>query len=119
MKILTDQDIYHITIKWLKKRDYDVVTAKEIGMSRATDRELLKKAKELKRILITRDKDFGTLTFLEKKTSYGIILLRMSPTNIEKIHKELIIVLNKYSKEQLKNLFVVVEPNRHRIRNLS
>ncbi len=59
MKLLADQDVYHITIEWLRKNGHNVVTAREIGMARAADEELLAKAKEVNRLFLTRDKDFG------------------------------------------------------------
>ena len=46
MRFLADQDVYYITIEWLRKEGHDVVMAREIGMQRATDQELLKKARE-------------------------------------------------------------------------
>ena len=41
------------------------------------DQELLELAKRENRILITNDKDFGELTFRQKRLSTGIILLRV------------------------------------------
>ena len=64
MRFLVDQDVYQVTIEWLKKEGHDVVTAKELGMQRAADQDLLKKAKEKDRLFLTRDKDFGALVFL-------------------------------------------------------
>ena len=73
MRLLPDQDVYRVTIDQLKEWGHDVVTAKELGMQRAADEDLLKKARELDRLLITRDKDFGTLVFLKKELSPGVI----------------------------------------------
>jgi hypothetical protein len=46
MRLLTDQDVYRITVEQLKKWGHDVVTAKELGMQRASDRDLLMKTIE-------------------------------------------------------------------------
>jgi len=35
MRFLVDQDVYHVTVEWLRKEGHDVVTAKEVGMQRA------------------------------------------------------------------------------------
>ncbi len=59
MRFLIDQDVYRITIDELKEWGHDVVTAKELGMQQASDQDLLRKAREIDRLLITRDKDFG------------------------------------------------------------
>ena len=119
MRILTYQDIYQMTIEWLKENGHNVVTAKDLGMQRSSDEELLIKAKAMNMLFLTRDKDFGALVFLKQKPYCGVILLRMSPKNIKKVHQELRIILNEYSQKQLASFFCVVEPNRHRIRHLS
>ncbi|MBE0477493.1 DUF5615 family PIN-like protein [Candidatus Aerophobetes bacterium] len=116
MHFLIDQDIYQVTIDYLIKLGHNVVTAREIGMHRASDRELLKKAKETNRIFITRDKDFGALVFIEKISSSGVILLRGKPMSINEIHKELKRVLREHVETQLHKYFCVVEPDKYRMR---
>lgn len=118
MRFLVDQDVYGVTIKWLLENDHDVITAKDLDLQRASDLELLKKAGELKRVLITRDKDFGTLLFLREKPKQGVIRLAINPTTIGAVHKELGSVLVHHEPEELKKAFCVVEPSRHRIRRL-
>ena len=44
---------------------HDVVTASDFGLSRATETVLLARASQERRILVTRDKDFGGLVFVE------------------------------------------------------
>lgn len=46
-----------------------------------TDDELLALAVREQRILITNDKDFGTLVFLQKKVACGIVLFRIEDQN--------------------------------------
>jgi len=41
MKILLDQDIYELTRKFLINKGYHVVSAADIGLSRADDKVLL------------------------------------------------------------------------------
>lgn len=119
MRLLTDQDVYFLTIEWLRTEGHDVITAKQIGMDRASDEEILKKTQDLDRILLTRDKDFGALAFLKFKAAAGILLLRVSPLTLTEVHKELQHLFSEHNEEELKKLFCVVEPHRHRIRYLS
>ena len=56
MRFLVDQDVYHFTILWLKQEGHDVVTARELGMHRAEDEVLLRKARELDFALAVRQK---------------------------------------------------------------
>jgi predicted nuclease of predicted toxin-antitoxin system len=111
VKLLADQDVYDVTIKWLRGKGHDVVTAKELGLERASDEELLRKAKERGRIMLTRDKGFGALVFLKPEKAPGVILVRGSPGTIEEVHREL-----SGSLKNTRRKFCVVEPGRHRIR---
>jgi predicted nuclease of predicted toxin-antitoxin system len=118
MNFLIDQDVYYLTIQHLKKLGFDIVTTRDLNLQRASDERILKKAKELKRILITRDKDFGALTFLRGEVSTGVILLKITPLTLDEVHLELERVLKEHSFKELRNRFCVIEPHRHRIRKL-
>ncbi|MEE8115056.1 MAG: DUF5615 family PIN-like protein [Nitrososphaerales archaeon] len=118
MRLLVDQDVYYVTIEWLRKEGHDVVTAKELGMQRAADEDLLKKAKVTDRLFLTRDKGFGALVFLKMVQSVGVILLRVTPAVMEEVYQEIERLFRDHREEELKELFCVVEPHRHRIRRL-
>src|SRR4051794_41004473 len=117
MKFLADQDVYAVTIGFLRSLGHDVVPAAQVGLAQALDTELLRVAREQARILVTRDRDFGALVFVQGRGS-GVIYLRILPSNQTAVHAELDRVLTLYSEQVLKTSFVVIEPGRHRIRNL-
>ncbi len=117
MKFLLDQDVYALTERFLRDQGHDVVTAAELGLSRATDSDLLKTADEQERIFVTRDRDFGNLVFVQGAGS-GVIYLRILPSLIKDVHAELKKVLESYSDSELAKSFVVVEQHRHRIRRI-
>jgi predicted nuclease of predicted toxin-antitoxin system len=117
MKLLLDQDIYLITIRFLSERGYDVITASQIGLSQASDDDLLIHAQEGGRIFLTRDRDFGNLVFA-KAIGSGVIYLRMLPSTLDAVHNVLLTVLENHSEETLRNSFVVVEAKGYRIRKL-
>lgn len=117
MKLLTDQDVYEITVRFLFGLKHDVVRVSELGMATASDAENLNKALELGRIFVTRDRDYGNLVFV-KQIRTGVLYLRVLPSNIGLVHAELESVLNEYSEDELKSSFVVVEATRHRFRKI-
>ena len=117
MKILLDQDIYELTRKFLENKGYHVVSAADIGLSRADDKVLLLEAQNQDRILLTRDRDFGNLVFVQGLGS-GVIYLRMLPSTSDAVHLELAYVLENYALKDLRQSFVVVQKNGHRIRKL-
>jgi predicted nuclease of predicted toxin-antitoxin system len=117
MKFLLDQDVYATTGRFLTGSGHDVVPVGQLGLLRATDEELLHVARELGRILVTRDRDYGNLVFV-KGSGTGVVYLRMSPDTHEVVHSELDRVFALYPEEELLTVFVVVEPGGHRIRRL-
>lgn len=118
MKFLLDQDVYAVTERFLTALGHEVVTASELGLSRAEDSALLDVAKKQARILVTRDRDFGGLVFVHEAGA-GVLYLRVLPSNIDVVHKELEMVLNRYQEAELKKAFVVIEPRRHRFRKIN
>lgn len=117
MKFLADQDVYAHTIRLLREWGHDVVTAASLNLSQAADRELLAEAKKQLRILVTRDKDYGALVFLEHNAS-GVILLRMVPSTVDAVHHQLRHVLDTYKENEVASAFIVVEPGQHRFRKI-
>jgi len=118
MRFFADQDVWKVTLDLLRNWNHDVVTAKQIGMDRAPDEDLLIQAESDNRLFITRDKDYGSLIFLGNVSSSGVILLRITPETIDDVHTELARVFEQHKEEELRNFFCTVEPHRHRIRYL-
>jgi predicted nuclease of predicted toxin-antitoxin system len=117
MRFLLDQDVYAGTARFLAKLSHDVVRVAQIGLSRATDEQLLAVAREQGRILVTRDRDFGALVFVNRLGA-GVLYLRMLPSTQDLVHNELARILRSYSSDELKAAFVVVEADGHRFRRL-
>jgi predicted nuclease of predicted toxin-antitoxin system len=118
MRFLADQDVWKHTVDLLEAWGHDVATAKKIGMARGSDRDLLIRAERDRRLLITRDKGFGHLTFLGDFKASGVILLRMKPENQEEVHAELKKMLEAHAEGELRQSFSTVEVGRHRIRRI-
>ena len=56
MRFLLHQDVYALTARFLRELGHDLVTAAELGLSRAADTVLLARAAQESRIFVTRDK---------------------------------------------------------------
>jgi predicted nuclease of predicted toxin-antitoxin system len=98
VKFLLDQDVYASTARFLAGLGHDVVSAAQIGLSQANDEDLLMISEEQRRILVTRDRDFGALVFVNLLGS-GVLYLRMLPSTQKAVHKELERVLTLYPEE--------------------
>jgi predicted nuclease of predicted toxin-antitoxin system len=117
MRFLADQDVYALTINFLRGLGNDVVTAAQLGMAQAEDAGLLRLAQQQARTFVTRDRDFGALVFVQG-SGPGVIYLRILPSTQDAVHAELARVLALYSEQELQASFVVIEPGRHRIRKV-
>ena len=117
MRLLLDQDVYEITARFIIGLGHDVVRVAELGMAQASDEENLKKALELNRVFVTRDRDYGNLVFVKGIRS-GVLYLRILPSNINQVHTELERVLNLYDEQKLKSAFIVIEAEKHRFRKI-
>lgn len=118
MKFILDEDVYFITGNFLMEKGHSVIFPKDCSLAGSPDDVLLEKACVMKRILITRDKDFGSLVFLEKRPTSGVILLRIQPATIQAIHNNLAELVSKYSEEELSGSFCTVDTTGFRIRDL-
>ncbi len=115
MRLLLDQDVYERTAVFLRDIGHDVIQCSQVGLQQAADKYILKSAQEQNRLLVTRDRDFGALVFV-KRLGAGIIYLRVKPSTLAPVHKELERVLSSYSQEKLSKSFIVVEPYGYRFR---
>jgi len=115
MRLLTDQDVYALTVRFLRERGHDVSTAAEKGMSQSADADLLRVAQAEGRVFVTRDRDFGGLVFVQE-LGLGVLYLRALASTLQAVHAELGRVLTLYGEDELRGAFVVVEPGRHRVR---
>jgi predicted nuclease of predicted toxin-antitoxin system len=115
MRLLLDQDVYGLTVRFLIEAGYDLLTLAQLDLSQAPDEEVLKTAQAQSRILITRDRDYGNLIFV-KGLGSGVIYLRMQPNTLAAVHSELLRVLELYPEPDLIGAFVVVEADKHRFR---
>jgi predicted nucleic acid-binding protein len=89
MRFLTDHDVYQITIDFLVDHGHEVVRVKDVGLAQA---------------------------LLRCIENAGVILLRCGPTIINNTYNEFERFLDIHKDKSFKDCFVVIEPNRHRIR---
>jgi predicted nuclease of predicted toxin-antitoxin system len=117
MRFLVDQDVFAATARFLRSLGHDAILVSEIGLAQASDEKLLQIAQELERILVTRDRDYGSLVFVSGQGA-GVIYLRLLPSNQHLAHEQLRQVLISHAEAELRNAFVVVEPIGYRFRRI-
>lgn len=116
MKFLADENVEQAVIDLLRTKGFDVKAAAE-ALIRATGDRILAIANDEDRILITNDKDFGELAFLQRKAKVGILLLRFHLEDSNWKAKRLEQFLQRYQKPLI-GMFIVLTDSRFRARKL-
>jgi predicted nuclease of predicted toxin-antitoxin system len=75
MNFLADENVEKPVVDALRRDGHNVLYLCEIT-TRTIDDQLLQQANSESRILLTNDKDFGELIFLQGKSAEGILLMR-------------------------------------------
>ena len=75
MRLLVDECVGPSVVRWLRKNNFDAISAFEECRG-WDDESILEKARSEGRAVVTLDKDFGDMVFRMKMPHCGIILLR-------------------------------------------
>ena len=71
-KLLADENIHRDVVRFLRDRGFDVLDVAEEGMLGTTDVDLLRRAVSEDRVVMTHDRDFGTLAILTGGRSWEL-----------------------------------------------
>ena len=77
MKLLLDQGLPRSATALLCETGIDTMHVAEIGLSAAEDTDILQRAREGERIVVTLDADFHALLALAEATSPSVIRIRI------------------------------------------
>lgn len=116
MKFLADENVEKAIVDWLRNDSHDVFYVSEF-MKQSIDDQFLEQANSESRILLTNDKDFGELVYLQGKNSAGIILMRFVSEKSSLKVKSIAYLINNYS-DSLEGHFTVIDEAKVRIRKL-
>jgi predicted nuclease of predicted toxin-antitoxin system len=113
MRFLADESCDFAVVRALRSDGHDVLAVSEY-QQRSVDKEVMELAVAEDRLLLTEDKDFGTLAFAARVDSPGVILIRFPAT----ARGTLPVAVRRLVAEQgsqLGNAFVVLRPGSTRI----
>lgn len=116
-RILTDENVSPRVVAFLRATGYDVSDIKELGLFGLPDREVLARAHEEQRIVITHDADFGMLAINQGVPFTAIIYIRLRNLSADAV----IGVLYRFIKTEISinnGMLVVIEEDRVRVRSI-
>jgi len=87
MRIKIDENLGATLARIFREAGHDILTAREQGMSRAKDRDLIAACKNERRCLVTLDLDFANPLLFNPADYDGVAVLRLpgSPTHADLI----------------------------------
>jgi len=120
MKFLADMGVSPRCIEWLRTQGYDAIHLYEQGLHQLSDKKILCKAKDEKRILLTMDLDFAwLLSRVESDDCPSVILFRLSNQRPQSIQARLLAILPSISQYIEYGSFILsVNDNKVRVRRL-
>jgi predicted nuclease of predicted toxin-antitoxin system len=113
MNFLADESCAGPVIRALRESGHDVVAISEVAKG-ATDEEVLERALNEERVLITEDRDFGELVYARGRSSAGVILVRFD-SRARRAKPATVVEAVAKLDSRLRDSFTVVEPGRVRI----
>jgi predicted nuclease of predicted toxin-antitoxin system len=106
LKFLLDENIGRMVAEGLRKEGLDVQSVVERAPGLG-DAAILEWAVKERRVVVTLDKDFGRLVFLQARRHVGVIFLRLQNESSHHITAVLLNVLQTYQ-EKLAGTFTTV-----------
>jgi predicted nuclease of predicted toxin-antitoxin system len=120
LKFLIDNALSPKIADALNQTGHDAVHVMQFKMQAAADRQILRKAREEHRVIVTSDTDFGELLSAEGASEPSVILFRRTSGRSLQEAKLLLLTLEfpEVRDALNKGAIIVIDPRRVRIRNL-
>ena len=116
MRFLADEGLDFTIARVLIAGGHEVIALAQ-GAKGSEDSDVAEMARSEGRILLTEDRDFGRLVFLQGQLTAGVIYLRYNRRTRQRVASELLSLIDQQA-DVLPKSFVVVEPGRVRITRL-
>ncbi|MCD6361784.1 MAG: DUF5615 family PIN-like protein [Armatimonadetes bacterium] len=114
MRWLIDMPLSPALAVWLQGQGHEAVHALHVGLSTATDTEILDRARDEDRTIVTADLDFPQLLALSGAERPGVVLFRGGSYSEADVRELMSKILELLTEEQIQSAITVVD--RHRIR---
>ncbi len=103
MKIYADENIEKSIIEGLRRRKVEVISAKELGYAGKSDGFHIKKASELKAVILTHDIDFLRIATTSGLSHRGIIFSHSKEVSIGQCLRGVELIVNVLTDKDMEN----------------
>jgi len=118
MKFLVDMPLSPGLAAWLRDNGHDSVHASDLALSGASDDDILARAKQEGRTVVTADLDYPRLLALARTTDPSLILFRDGQWNDADVIARMGEILQTLTAADIKHSIIVVDRDRVRRRRL-
>jgi predicted nuclease of predicted toxin-antitoxin system len=117
-ELLVDMPLSPALAAWLRDQGHDTIHAVEIGLSRASDADIVAFAKEERRTIVTADLDYPRLLALARLTDPSLILFREGDWSDADVIARMGEILRLLTAADIAQSIIVVDRDRVRRRRL-
>ena len=114
MRFYLDQTFRYDLAELLRVRGHDVLCAVEADQATADDTEILRRAIQENRVLITLDEHFGHWAILPLNKHPGVTRLKVHPTTTANIAGLLLPFLTSHHQEDIRDHLVILSSRSER-----
>lgn len=118
MKFLADMGVSPLTVQALRQRGYDAVHLMDERLERLPDPQIMVKAMQEKRIVLTFDLDFGDLLAASADILPSVIIFRLKTPTPAITTERLLAALSEFESALMNGAILTVEDKRYRLRHL-
>lgn len=118
MRFLADAGVSPKTVEFLKQLGHDAVHVRTLGLQRASDPELVERARADSSVVLTFDLDFGEIVALGIFETPSVIIFRLADERADSVNQRLSAVLAERVADLQSGALILVEDTRYRVRKL-
>jgi predicted nuclease of predicted toxin-antitoxin system len=118
VKFLIDMPLSPAVAAWLADQGHDAVHASDLGLHRATDSEIIDRARGDARTIVTADLDYPRLLAVARATEPSLILFRNGDWTEGEVRRRLSDILGTLTEGDIACSIITVDRDRVRRRRL-
>jgi len=118
VSFLADMGVSITTVRALRTAGHDAVHLREEGLIRLPDPDIVAKAAQERRIVLTYDLDFGDILAVARTETPSVVICRLRNQMPAAVNPRLFRVIGDCERELVSGAIIIVEDQGYRVRRL-